>query len=139
MKRCPRVVSSIQLRCSSGFHAAEFLQDGADADIVDARRVEVGVCGEGGAEDVVEEFFGVGGAETALFGARDGRAEGGEDHDVVGGFLEDVFEAFGGCHGWSTGGGCATRGGFGWMRGLCWSGRVLQDADSKYSIKMQAM
>jgi hypothetical protein len=49
---------------------------------------------------VVEELFGVGGAEAAFFGACDGRAEGGEDHDVGGGFGEDVFEAFGCGHGW---------------------------------------
>ena len=49
----------------------------------------------------MEEFFRVGGAEAALFGACDRRAEGGKDHDVCGGFGEDVFEAFGSGHGWS--------------------------------------
>ncbi len=85
----------IKLRCSSSFHSTEFLEDRADSDIFDEGRVEIGVCGDGGAEDVVEEFFGVRGAESAFFGAGYGGAEGGEDHDVGGRFLEYVLETFG--------------------------------------------
>lgn len=85
----------MELGHAAGFGAAEFLEDAADADIVDQGRVEVRVCSEGGAKNVCEEFFGVGIFETALFGAGDGGAEGGEDDDVGGGFVEDLFESSG--------------------------------------------
>jgi len=63
-------------------------------DIVNEARVEVWGCGEGCAQDVGEELVVVGVFEAAFFGSGDGRAEGGEEDDVVGVFLEDVFGAF---------------------------------------------
>jgi hypothetical protein len=43
---------------------------------------------------VREEFMVVGVFEAAFFCSGDGGAEGGEEDDVVGVFLEDVFGAF---------------------------------------------
>jgi hypothetical protein len=48
-------------RHAAGFGAAELGEHDPDADIVDEGRVELGVGGESGFEDCVEELFGVGG------------------------------------------------------------------------------
>ena len=79
---------------SPGFAAAELGEDGAYLHIVDEFGVEVGRGGEGGFEDVGEEFVVVGVFEAAFLCAGDGGAQGGEEDDVVGVFLEDVFGAF---------------------------------------------
>lgn len=79
---------------ATGFAAAELGKDGAYLHIVDEFRVEIGDGGEGGFEDVREEFVVVGVFEAAFLCAGDGGAQGGEEDDVVGVFLEDVFGAF---------------------------------------------
>lgn len=79
---------------AAGFAAAEFGEDGAYLDIVDEGWIEVGDSGEGGFQDVREEFVVVGVFEAAFLCAGDGGAEGGEDDYVGGVFLEDVFGAF---------------------------------------------
>ena len=79
---------------AAGFAAAELGEDGADLHVVDEGRVEVGDGGEGGAEDVREQFVVVGVFEAAFFGAGDGGAQGGEEDYVGGVFLENVFGAF---------------------------------------------
>jgi hypothetical protein len=77
-----------------GFAAAELREDCADLHVVDQARVEVGGCGEGCFQDVGEERMVVGVFEAAFLCSGDGRAEGGEEDDVVGVLLEDVFGAF---------------------------------------------
>ena len=79
---------------SAGFGASELREYDADADILYEGGIEVGVCGEGGAEDGREEFFWIGIFEVAFVGAGYGGTEGGEDDDVGGVFFEDVGEAF---------------------------------------------
>ena len=76
------------------FASTQLGEDGADLNIVDDGGIEVGDCGEGCAEDVGEELVVVGIIEAAFFCAGDGRAQGGEDYDVGGLFLEDVARAF---------------------------------------------
>lgn len=88
---------------SPGFAAAELGEDGAYLHIVDELGVEVGRGGEGGFEDVGEEFVVVGVFEAAFLRAGDGGAQCGEEDYVGGVFLEDVFGAFleeGHCGGW---------------------------------------
>lgn len=77
-----------------GLAAAQFGEDGAYLHIVDELGVEVWHGGEGGFEDVREEFVVVGVFEAAFLCAGDGGAQGGKEDDVVGVFLEDVFGAF---------------------------------------------
>ena len=71
--------------------ATEFGENDADSNIADERGIEVGVCGEGGAQDGREEFFGVGVFEVPFVGAGYGCTEGGENYDVRGVFSEDFF------------------------------------------------
>ena len=74
--------------------ATELLQDGSDGHILYFCGIEIRILCDSGFENVVEELFWVCVFETALFGARDGSADGGEKDDVVGILLEDVFQAF---------------------------------------------
>jgi len=50
--------------------------------------------GQGCAEDGGQHLLWVGVAETAFVGASEGRAEGREEDDVIGVFLQDVFQSF---------------------------------------------
>lgn len=64
--------------------AAELREHGADLYVIDSSGVEIGVCGEGSAQDVGEELVVVGVFERALFRAGDRGSEGGEEDDVGG-------------------------------------------------------
>jgi hypothetical protein len=97
---------------AAGLAATEFCEDGADADIVYFGGIEVGELCERGFENlrvlVVYIWCGIGWggtysaqhlvvigiAESTLLCAGYGRAQCGENDDVVGGLLEDVLEAF---------------------------------------------
>lgn len=80
---------------AGGLGAAQLGEHDADGDVVDLGGVEGRVRVEGRAQDHREELFRIGVLQRAAVGAADGRAQGGEDHGVGGGFGEDGAEAFG--------------------------------------------
>jgi len=81
---------------------------------LDTRGIEVWICGERGAQDHGEELLRVGVFQVAFVTARNGRAEGREDYDVVGLLFENLGE--------TTADGVRHFGG----RGEGWSGRRLE-------------